>query len=302
MKLEGILTVTVTPFDGNGRVDLDAYGRIIEFVLSKGVHCIIPCGTTGEYYALSADERREILRFVMQVAGGRTRLLAGANATTTAEVIALGGYAKELGYEGLMLASPYYSLPTTEELSAHFKAVDAALDMPILLYNFPARTGVDMSPAFLASLRDNPNIFAIKESSGSIERLHELVTDFTDQLDVVCGADDQAVEYFLWGARSWVAGASNFLPAEHVALYDTCVRRRDLETGMALMRRLLPILMLMEQGGKYIQYCKYGCALAGVQVGDARPPLQPLSEVERRHFRAAYETLAGEPPVTVAAQ
>ncbi len=302
MKLEGILTVTVTPFDSNGRVDLDAYGRIIEFVLSKGVHCIIPCGTTGEYYALSADERREILRFVMQLAGGRTRLLAGANATTTAEVIALGGYAKELGYEGLMLASPYYSLPTTEELSAHFKAVDAALDMPILLYNFPARTGVDMSPAFLASLRDNPNIFAIKESSGSIERLHELVTDFTDQLDVVCGADDQAVEYFLWGARSWVAGASNFLPAEHVALYDTCVRRRDLETGMALMRRLLPILMLMEQGGKYIQYCKYGCALAGVQVGDARPPLQPLSEVERRHFRAAYETLAGEPPVTVAAQ
>ena len=302
MKLEGILTVTVTPFDGNGRVDLDAYGRIIEFVLSKGVHCIIPCGTTGEYYALSADERREILRFVMQLAGGRTRLLAGANATTTAEVIALGGYAKELGYEGLMLASPYYSLPTTEELSAHFKAVDAALDMPILLYNFPARTGVDMSPAFLASLRDNPNIFAIKESSGSIERLHELVTDFTDQLDVVCGADDQAVEYFLWGARSWGAGASNFLPAEHVALYDTCVRRRDLETGMALMRRLLPILMLMEQGGKYIQYCKYGCALAGVQVGDAQPPLQPLSEVERRHFRAAYETLAGEPPVTVAAQ
>ena len=140
--------------------------------------------------------------------------------------------ASEPGYEGLMLASPYYSRPTTERLSAHFKAV----------------------------------------------------------------------EYFLWEARSWVAGASSFLPAEHVALYDASVRRRDLETGMALMRRLLPILMLMEQGGKYIQYCKYGCALAGVQVGDAQPPLQPLSEVERRHFRAAYETLAGEPPVTVAAQ
>jgi 4-hydroxy-tetrahydrodipicolinate synthase len=302
MKLEGILSVTVTPFDGDGRVDLDAYGRIVEYVLSKGVHCIIPCGTTGEYYALSHDERRQILRFVKDAAGGKTRLLAGANATTTAEVIALGGYAKELGYEGLMLASPYYSLPTTEELVAHFKAVDAALDLPIVLYNFPARTGVDMSPAFLEGIRDNPNICAIKESSGSIERVHELATRFADQLDLVCGMDDQALENFLWGARSWIAGASNFLPAEHVALYQACVVERDFETGMALMRRLMPMLSILEQGGKYIQYCKYGCALAGVPVGDVRPPLLPLTHAERGRFRAAYEDLIGQPAVTAAAQ
>jgi 4-hydroxy-tetrahydrodipicolinate synthase len=302
MKLEGILSVTVTPFDGAGRVDFDAYERLIDFVLAKGVHTIIPCGTTGEYYALSHDERKAILRFVKDVAGGRTQLLAGANATTTAEVIALGQDAKALGYEGLMLASPYYSQPTTGELTAHFKEVDAALDMPIMLYNFPARTGVDMNPTFLRSLRDHRNFQGIKESSGSIERLHELATDFAGQIEIVCGMDDQALENFLWGARSWVAGASNFLPAEHVALYQACVRDRDFTTGMALMRRLLPVLMLMEQGGKYIQYCKYGCALAGVSVGDARPPLRPLAEEERRRFRAAYEVLTGQPAVTVAAQ
>jgi 4-hydroxy-tetrahydrodipicolinate synthase len=302
MKLEGILTVTVTPFDSDGRVDLDAYGRIIEFVLSKGVHCIIPCGTTGEYYALSNAERREILRFVKETAGGKTQLLAGANATTTAEVIDLGGYAKELGYEGLMLASPFYSIPTTEELVAHFKAVDAALDMPILLYNFPARTGVDMSPAFLDGVRENTNICAIKESSGSIERLHTLATAYTDQLDLVCGMDDQAIEHFLWGARSWVAGASNFLPAEHVALYDACVRDRDFATGMTLMRRLMPMLSILEQGGKYLQYCKHGCALAGVPVGETRAPLLPLTADEKRRFEAAYEELAAQPALVAAAQ
>lgn len=302
MEFEGILTVTVTPFDADDRVDFDAYGRLIEFVLSHGVHCIIPCGTTGEYYALSLDERREIMRFVRDAVAGRARLLAGANAATTADVIALGLCAKELAYDGVMLAAPYYSQPTTAELTAHFKEVDAALDMPIMLYNFPARTGVDMSPAFLRSVRDNENICAIKESSGSPARMHQLATEFADRIQLVCGADDMAVEHFLWGARSWVAGASNFLPAEHVALYETCVRDRDFEAGIALMRRLMPILELMEQGGKYMQYCKYGCRLAGVPVGNVRAPLRPLDDDERRRFGKLYDALTAASAASVAAQ
>jgi 4-hydroxy-tetrahydrodipicolinate synthase len=291
-RLDGILTVTVTPFSRNGDIDFDAYGRILDFVTSSGVQYVIPCGTTGEYYNLTTDERRAILKFVRDNIKGRARILAGANSQRPTEIVELGCYAKELGYEGLMLAAPFYSLPTTSELIEHFKWVDNAVGLPVLLYNFPARTGVDMSPEFLDGLRSTTNIFAIKESSGSITRLHELLHGFRDRYQIVCGADDQALEYFLWGSLSWVAGASNFLPAQHVELYKTCVVKQDWKTGRALMEILLPLFMIMEQGGKYLQYCKYGCELAGVPVGEARRPLLPLTDQEKATFRAVYERAA----------
>jgi len=292
-RLNGILTVTVTPFDRKGRVDFEAYGRVLDFVTARGVHSIVPCGTTGEYFSLSTEERKAVLRFVAENIRGRARLFAGTNSARADEILELSRYAKDLGYEGLMLAAPYYSLPTTAELVAHFKAIDKAVGLPIMLYNFPARTGVDMTPEFLQGVRPAKNVFAIKESSGSMARLHELLIGFEDRLEIVCGADDQALEYFLWGVRSWVAGASNFLPAEHVALWDACVRRQDFKAGRAIMRRLLPLFMMMEQGGKYLQCCKYGCELAGVPVGDPRPPLQPLTAQEKKRFRALYEQAAG---------
>jgi 4-hydroxy-tetrahydrodipicolinate synthase len=288
-KLNGILTVTVTPFDNNNRIDFEAYARLLDYVTKNRIHYIVPCGTTGEYHNQTTEERKSVLRFVADTIKGRAKLLAGTNSARPAEILELSLYAKELGYEGLMLASPFYSLPTRPELIAHFKWIDQSVGLPILLYNFPARTGVDMSPEFLAGIRSAKNIFAIKESSGSISRMHELLIDFSEQLELVCGADDQALEYFLWGSRSWVAGASNFLPAQHVALYEACVVRRDFESGLAAMRPLLPIFMLMEQGGKYLQYCKYGCELAGVPVGLARAPMLPLSDIEKARFRTLYE-------------
>jgi 4-hydroxy-tetrahydrodipicolinate synthase len=288
-RLDGILTVTVTPFASSGEIDFDAYGRILDFVTANGVQYVIPSGTTGEYFNLTTDERRAVLKFVKENIRGRARILAGTNSQRQTEVVELSQYAKELGYEGIMLAAPFYSLPTTSELIEHFKWVDRAVGLPILLYNFSARTGVDMAPEFLDGLRGATNIFGIKESSGSITRLHELVNGFGDRYEIVCGADDQALEYFMWGSRSWVAGASNFLPGEHVTLYETCVIKQDWMAGRALMQELLPLFMLMEQGSKYLQYCKYGCELAGVPVGGTRRPLLPLTDQERAKFRAAYE-------------
>lgn len=287
---KGILTVSCTPFDTRGRIDFDAYGRLIEFLLDSGVHAICPLGSTGEYYALSLEERRSVLEFVAAEVKGRTRIFAGCNSAIVEEIVAVGRHAKELGYEAALLAAPYYALPTTGELIAHFKAMDKALDMPIMLYNFPGRTGVDMTPEFLEGVAGCKNIFGIKESSGSIARMHEILTQFDGRLELICGADDQALEYFLWGSESWVAGASNFLPKQHVALYEACVTRRDFERGGELMQKLLPMLMHLE-GGKYIQSVKYGCELAGVPIGDPRPPLQPLSDDEKRQFRKLYEDL-----------
>lgn len=292
-KLNGIVTVTVTPFSKSGEVDLDAYANILDFVTANGVHYVVPCGTTGEYFNLTTAERKIVLRFVKENIKGRAQILAGTNSQRPAEILELSHEAKALGYEGLMLAAPFYSLPTTGELVEHFSWIDRAVGLPILLYNFPARTGVDMSPEFLTGVRSVSNIFAIKESSGSIARLHELLANFASRYEIVCGADDQALEYFMWGSRSWVAGASNFLPAQHVALYEACVLKQDLKAGRTLMEALLPVFTLMEQGGKYLQYCKYGCELAGVPVGETRRPLLPLNDEEKARFRDVYARAIG---------
>lgn len=291
MNFDGIWTPVVTPFTADNRVDHDALSRVIDTLIDQGVHGLIIGGTTGEYYAQSHDERKDVFDAVVDRARGRIPLMAGINATTTEECLALGRHAKSAGFDAVLVPAPYYCQPAQDELLAHIRAVDDALDMPIMLYNFPDRTGVPMSLALIDSLRDRPNVQAIKESTGSIERLHALANEHNDQLQLSCGMDDQVLEYFVWGARSWVAGASNFLAPEHVALHRACVVDRDFVAGRELAARLLPVLNLLEQGGKFCQYIKYGCELASLPVGPARRPLLPLNEEEKTAFRQAYATL-----------
>ena len=288
---QGVMTVVATPFDKNGAIAFEVLGRHLDFLLANGVHWIIPGGTTGEYYAQTVEERKQVLSFVAERVGKKIKLGAGTNSARPADTIELSNYAKGLGYEALMLAAPYYSLPGTQELADHFRFIAANTSLPIILYNFPARTGVDMNREFLEKISDVKSICAIKESSGSFARMLEHIVHFDGRIQRVCGADDQAVDSFLWGARSWIAGASNFLPAEHVALYDTCVLRKDFVQGQKLMHTMLPVFYLLENGGKYIQYVKYGCELAGVPVGSPRQPLQPLSDAEKAEFRRLYEQL-----------
>ena len=241
-------------------------------------------GTTGEYYALSFDERVKTFNTVAEAAGGKTYLTAGINATTTREVIRLGEEAKRAGMQALLVAAPYYAQPTQEELLAHLLKVDDALNLPIMLYNFPARTGTEISDGVLERLLERPNFVAMKESTGDIAHLHHLATHFKDRLLFSCGMDDQALEFFAWGAKSWVGGASNFLPEAHVALFDACVNKGDFRLGRKLMAQLLPVLELLERSGKFIQYVRYGCELAGLPVGVARAPLGGLSDDERSAF------------------
>lgn len=291
MNFDGIWTPVVTPFNANGRMDLEALGPLVDSLVEQRINGLIVGGTTGEYYALSNAERREVLQSVAKLVDGRIPLMAGINATSTDESIELGKYAKQVGYESILVAAPYYCQPTQDELLAHTLAVDDALDLPAMLYNFPARTGTEMSFEFINALRARPNFQAIKESTGSIERMHRLVGEHADQLQVSCGMDDQILEFFAWGARSWVCGASNFAARQHVALYEACVVDQDMIAGRALAARFLPLLNLLEQGGKFCQYIKYGCELAGTPVGVTRRPLLPLNQAEKDSFRSAFENL-----------
>jgi 4-hydroxy-tetrahydrodipicolinate synthase len=289
MSFEGVHTPLVTPFKADGEIDHDLLGKhaanLAGRVAGLGVG-----GTTGEYYALSFDERVRTFDTVAAAAGGKTTLTAGINATTTAEVLRIGQEAKKAGLNALLLAAPYYAQPTQDELLAHFLKVDDALDMPIMLYNFPARTGTDISDAVLDKLIERPNFQAMKESTGDIAHLHHLATHLPERFVLSCGMDDQALEFFAWGVKSWVAGASNFLPEAHVDLLDACLQG-DFAKGRKLMTQLLPVLELLERSGKFIQYVRYGCELAGTRVGTARAPLGGLNEQERGAFAKLVQPL-----------
>lgn len=290
MSFEGVHTPLVTPFKDDGEIDHEMLGKhaasLVGRVSGMGVG-----GTTGEYYALSFDERVKTFDTVASAVGGKTYLTAGINATTTKEVVRIGQEAKRAGYDALLVAAPYYTQPTQDELLAHLLKVDDALDMPIMLYNFPARTGTAIGDEVLDKLLARPNFAAMKESTGDVAHLHHLATHLPERFVLSCGMDDQALEFFAWGVRSWVAGASNFLPEAHTDLLEACVKRGDFIAGRKLMTQLLPVLELLERSGKFIQYVRYGCELAGTRVGNARAPLGTLNDEERSAFAKIVQPL-----------
>src|SRR5699024_340164 len=160
----------------------------------------------------------------------------------------------------------------------------------IMLYNFPERTGVEMGREFLDRVGRSPNFCAIKEANGDAARLHMMVREYP-HIQLSCGIDYQALEFFAWGSRSWVCGASNFLPGEHEALWQACVADNDFDTGRRLMKAFLPMLELLESGGKSVQTIKQGCRLEGLPAGPVRKPLYGLEKDEIRELTSVHRTL-----------
>ncbi|MBE7183258.1 MAG: dihydrodipicolinate synthase family protein [Methylobacterium mesophilicum] len=290
MKFEGIYTPAVTPFAPDGAIDRDAYADVLESLVEAGVHGIIVGGSTGEYYAQSTEERHDLAAFAKDVIKGRTALIVGTGATRTEDSIAYAEHAKEIGADALLVASPPYALPTERENAVHALAIDRAANLPIMLYNYPGRTGVMMGTEFLSRVGRSRNFQAIKESSGDINRVHLLAREFP-HIEMSCGMDDQALEFFAWGSKSWVCGGSNFLPREHIALYEACVIEKDFSKGRAIMKALLPLMAVLEGGGKFVQCIKHGCELQGLKVGDVRPPLRPLNSEEKRSLQTVVANL-----------
>jgi 4-hydroxy-tetrahydrodipicolinate synthase len=272
-------------------IDFPRLAAFTDYLVRKGLHGLIPLGSTGEYYALSADERERVLRATLEVVAGRVPVVAGANAGSTRDVIAFARQAERLGCDGVMLAAPYYSLPRPEELFAHFRAVNNAIGIPIVLYNYPGRTGVDMPPEFIERLAALSNVRYVKESTGEMPRITELLRRCGDRLGVFCGCDTIALESLMMGAIGWIGGVANVLPESHASLYNLAVVEKSFGTARKLFFRMLPLLELMEGGGKYTQFVKAACGLAGHPVGPPRRPLLIPTPAERASLRQALKLL-----------
>lgn len=293
MKFKGIYTPAITPLDSQGQIDRKAFSEVLESLIEAKVHGIIIGGSTGEYYAHTAEERFALTTLAKEVIGSRTQLIIGTGAVRTEDSVEYAKAAKAVGADALLVGSPPYALPTEEENAAHALAVDRAAGLPIMLYNYPGRMGVSMGREFFKLVTAaSSNFVAIKESSGQTAQLHMLAREFPS-IDLSCGWDDQALEFFAWGASSWVCAGSNFLPREHIALYEACVVQKDFAKGRRIMSAMLPLMDFLECG-KFVQSIKHGCELAGLRAGGLRAPLKGLTAQERGELASIVAELKRE--------
>lgn len=290
MKFEGIYTPVITPHREDGSIDRDALAAMIEYLIAAGVHGIINGGSTGEYYAQSLEERVEMATLVKDLIGGRVPLIVGTVAIRLADSITMAETAAKIEADAILVGSPPYSVPTERENALNALAIDRAADLPIMLYNYPGRMGINMGEEFLDRVGRSRNFCAIKESSGDINRVHLLARDYP-HIQMSCGMDDQALEFFAWGGRSWVCGGSNFLPDEHIALWKACAVEGDFTKGRRIMSALMPLMRVLEQGGKFIQCIKHGCEMNGLHAGPPRPPLKPLNKDDKRSLEQVVRVL-----------
>ncbi|MCY0967297.1 dihydrodipicolinate synthase family protein [Parathalassolituus penaei] len=291
MFFNGIYTPVITPFGSDEKIDFDAYSKHVGYLQESGVHGLMIGGTTGEYYVESHEERVELLKVARSVVGADMQIIFGTGSLDPNASVRLAEAGAQHGATALLVGTPPYSLPTQQELADTALTIDKAADLPIMLYNYPARMGVNMETGFFDRVFSHSSNFkGIKESSGDINRLHMLVNSYPE-LEVACGMDDQALEFFAWGAQSWVCAGSNFLPRQHVALYEACVKANDFNKARRIMAAMMPLMQVLEQGGKFIQSVKYGVELNGGPVVNVRRPLQGLSESDKEQVAAVISQL-----------
>ncbi|MBB5535678.1 4-hydroxy-tetrahydrodipicolinate synthase [Rhizobium giardinii] len=289
MKLSGVMPALVTPFDKEGKIDFKAFEKLLVHLREAGVSGWVPNGSTGEYFSQSTEERREVLQFVTDFAKPGEILIAGTNAPATREVIEQTAMAKEIGYDTVLLAPPFYTRPTQEELIKHYETVLAAVDVNIVLYSYPAKDGSDISFELMDHFADNPRVIGIKESSGVLQRAIDIASRYEGKIQLVSGSDDIALDFMFWGAESWICGPSNCM-AKACCDLDRNYKAGDLGKAREMMKTLYRAMNILESG-KFVQKIKYGCELQGLPVGECRAPLGPLTDDEKAEFRAAMEPI-----------
>ena len=286
-SIEGVYTPIVTPFRADESIDDVAFASALERQLAAGVVGIVVGGTTGEYYAMTFEERRAQLTDAAAIIGERAKLVAGCNTGATRDVVALAQHAREVGYHAIMLSPPPTSLPSQFQLAEHLELAASEGGLPIILYNYPARSGVEIGFECLDRVADHPDIIAIKESSGDFSRFLSLLHRYAGRIEVMCGTDDQAFDYMMWGVRSWLAGPANVFPAEHVRFVDSMLSG-DHRHGRDLYAAMLPFIQHLE-AGNYNAKVKAGMMHLGLAAGVVRRPMTSLADAEQSDLGAIVD-------------
>ena len=276
MSIQGLYTALITPFS-HGAVDYGKLKEIVEMQIAGGVDGILPTGTTGESPTLSVEEHLEVLEKVIEYANGRCKIMAGTGANCTEEAIKLTRRAKAMGADSCLQVTPYYNKPTQEGLYRHFSKIADDCGLPSVLYNVPGRTGVAIAADTIARLASNPNIVAVKEAGGSVERVSEILN--LCDITVMSGDDSLTVPMMAVGAKGVISVASNIYPAELKKMVDFCAAGNFAE-GLKLHRRFYSLFKHLFIESNPIPV-KAAMSMKGLIEEEYRLPLCPISEKNR---------------------
>ena len=273
----GCFTVMVTAFDRDGALNLEAQARLTDWQIGRGIHGLVPLGSTGEFLSLTSTERREVCKCVVDAADGRVPVYVGAGAERTEEVVEHCRTAERLGADGVMIIPPFYSTPTEAELLNHYSVISEATALPIMVYNNPATANVDLTPDLVAKLAEIPGVRSIKESTMDVTRVRDIIELSCGRVRVFGGI--MGFESFVSGAEGWISVAANIVPAECSELYKLAAEAKDLDAARAVYQRILPVLRLVG-GHRYVSATKAALAMMGFAVGGPRLPRLPLPAEE----------------------
>ncbi|MBI5017446.1 MAG: 4-hydroxy-tetrahydrodipicolinate synthase [Deltaproteobacteria bacterium] len=289
----GAITALVTPFR-DGRLDEEAFRKLIDWQIREGIHGIVPCGTTGESATLSHDEHNRVIDIAVEEARGRVPVIAGTGSNSTSEAVRLTRHAKEAGAQAALLITPYYNKPTQEGLYQHYRRVAEEARFPLVLYNVPGRTGVNLLPETVARLSEIPEVVGIKEATGDLKQVSDVLEKCGDQLSVLSGDDFTAFPLLCLGGRGVISVVSNPAPADMARMVDA-YEAGDLAAARALHYKTQPLARALFLETNPIPV-KTALALMGRMAEEFRLPLCAMQEANRQKLQRAladYGLLGG---------
>jgi 4-hydroxy-tetrahydrodipicolinate synthase len=276
MTLKGIYTALVTPFK-NGNLDEKAFRNLIDFQLKGRINGLVPCGTTGEAPTLSYEEHEKVIELAVKYVNGKVPVIAGTGSNSTQEAIELTRGAKKLGADFCLLTTPYYNKPSQEGLYQHFKAIAEAVNIPLILYNIPGRTGINMVPETVFRLSKLRNIVGIKEAAGSLAQVSDIYRLTKGKFAILSGDDNLFLPMMSVGAVGVISVLSNIMPKEMQSLYRAFLVEKNVVKAMNVHTRLMPLFQ-----GIFVETnpvpIKEAMAYMGMIAKEFRLPLCPLSQ------------------------
>lgn len=286
---KGTATAMITPFYTGGGVNFDAFGRMIDYQIENGTDALVILGTTGEPSTMTDDEKVAVMKYSVEKIAGRAKIIFGTGSNCTANAVAASKRAEEMGADGLLCVTPYYNKCTQKGIVAYYKAICGAVKIPVIAYNVPARTGVNILPPTAEEIAQIPNLAGIKEACGNMEQICETMRRVRTLCDVYSGDDNLNLPILAIGGAGLISVASNIAPKEVKQVY-TYVSERNLDAANALQDKLLPLIDACFTEVNPIPV-KAGCDMLGLNAGVPRAPLTELEEAHKKIMLDCIENL-----------
>ncbi len=285
---KGSITALITPFK-DGKLDAPAFEKLVEWQIDQGTHGLVPCGTTGESPTLSHDEHKQVIELCIETAAGRVPVIAGTGSNSTAEAIELTRHAKEAGADGALVVTPYYNKPTQEGLYLHYKAINDCADIPIIIYNIPGRSVIDMSVDTMARLFKLSNIVGVKDATANMARVSQQRAAMGADFIQLSGEDATALGFMAHGGTGCISVTANVAPALCAEFQLACLAG-NFRLALQLQDRLMPLhdALFVESNPGPV---KYAASKLGLCNGETRLPLAPIAASSRKRVDDALATV-----------